>query len=250
MANNPLPDFVYVFKNSVIDGEDLKYSLRSLQNVPHGKVFVIGDKPSWLSDRCVYVSIPQRDDRPKFENSEENLRAACSDRRLSDNFVLMNDDFFIMKKIDFVPTLHRGLVTNVVAEYKSKHIDAPKYTNDMLLQKKQLEELNIKNILSYELHAPMPLNKNKYLEMIYKIKIIPSQRRTAYGNYYHLGGELIKDVKIYPDNSPRNPADFINNPDKYLRTHVFLSATNESFRSGLVGGYIKNQLDRKSAYEK
>ena len=44
---NGYPDIVYFVKPSE-DNDELKYSLRSLKNLNHGQVYLVGYRPSWV----------------------------------------------------------------------------------------------------------------------------------------------------------------------------------------------------------
>ena len=47
-------DIVYVYKQSGDGGQELKHSLRSLCNITHGKIFVVGDREDWFSDHIIH----------------------------------------------------------------------------------------------------------------------------------------------------------------------------------------------------
>jgi hypothetical protein len=102
-------DIVYIYRHSRDDGRELRYSLRSLSNVPHGKVFIIGDKPKWTKG---IVHVPASDPHGlKALNALHKITVACRDPRVSEDFVLMNDDFYVLKPIPGIPTLHRGTIS-------------------------------------------------------------------------------------------------------------------------------------------
>ena len=58
-------DIVYVVGENERN-ESLKYSLRSLKNIPHDDVYIIGHKPAWVKN-VKYVNRIQRV-RNKFQN--------------------------------------------------------------------------------------------------------------------------------------------------------------------------------------
>jgi hypothetical protein len=83
---------------------ELRYSLRSLSNLPHGRVLIVGHKPAWVTG----VEHISGNRRHSIEaNAVDNLRLACSGLD-ADRFVVMNDDFYIMSPLDSVPALHEG----------------------------------------------------------------------------------------------------------------------------------------------
>lgn len=58
----------------------------------------------------------------------------------------------------------------------------------------------------------------------------------AYGNYFNIGGENHKDVKI----------DSITRP---YRNSEYLSTNDKSFTQGIVGQQIRNKFNEKCKYE-
>ena len=79
--------------------DELIYSLRSLCNLPHDRVFLVGGCPKNI-DKSKVVYIPTEQKGTKWRNSTNNVKTACKDPRLSDDFILMNDDFFVLKPIN------------------------------------------------------------------------------------------------------------------------------------------------------
>ena len=55
-------DIVYVFHTDSGDDSELKYSLRSLENLPHRRVFIIGDKPSFEVKNLIYIPLDRISD--------------------------------------------------------------------------------------------------------------------------------------------------------------------------------------------
>src|SRR5689334_9814543 len=88
-------DVIYPYKRSPGDFE-LRYSLRSLENVPHDRVIIAGDFPSCISDRVTVVRNP-RHDADRYISSTSNILAAMERADVSDNFIVMNDDIFVLK---------------------------------------------------------------------------------------------------------------------------------------------------------
>lgn len=229
-------DVLYPLKE--VDGNfELRYSLRSLKNLPHGKVFVCGYRPTWLSDKVLSIEVPQNPHETKYLRSTKNLIAAMKDERLSDDFILMNDDFFVMLPVSYVPVLHRGPINDVINFYQTNHPNSP-YTAGLIQTFHRLENMGVENALSYELHAPMVFNKKKFLEVLeISLEMEGFGKRTLYGNINNIGGTLSEDVKF---TSPRRPI-FDNMP--------FISTDEGSFLYHQVGGYVRGRFLEPSPYE-
>lgn len=229
-------DVVYPYKSKG-DDEELRYSLRSLKNLPHGKVVIVGDRPEWLRD-VYHIPVKQRLSLTRFENSARNIYEASCDPKVSEDFILMNGDFYITKPIQEIPTYHRGNIAEVVSsEYggaDSLYIRIMKQVHKFLKSKGY-------PTLCYELHCPMVINKTKYRE-IHKLirnrhRIPHGSDRTLYGNMTDMGGTKIKDVKVYRPNDPI--------PDT-----EFLSSSPKSWVEGAFRDYIRASFPDKSKYEK
>ena len=94
-------DIVYFVKDSP-ENEELKYSLRSVEkNFPHKHVWFIGGKPKSLEpDKWLPV---KQNQVTKWANTSMLLRSACENPEISDDFVLFNDDFFILYPVEDLP---------------------------------------------------------------------------------------------------------------------------------------------------
>jgi len=88
-------NFVYICRGG--ENEELRYSLRSVVNsFPDSAVWVVGGIPKWYSGNK--ISIEQN--AGKWANAVNNLNAITESPDIPEEFVLMNDDFFITNKRD------------------------------------------------------------------------------------------------------------------------------------------------------
>lgn len=238
-------DIVYLVKNDPEnDSEELRYSLRSLSNLPHGNVFIVGEKPDWVQN---VTFIPVAQDKTKQENVLANMIAAANDSRVSNDFILMNDDFFIMKKLPHLPNMHFGLMQDSIRAYEKRYPEGSEYINSLKKVNDVLLERGIVAPISYELHTPMMLNRYSVLDML-STKEQLHQMRSYYGNMYHVGGMKADDVKLFID-PQHNPTVYNDNPVKYMDEQILLSATGGSFKRGIAGEYIRAKFTEKSIYE-
>ena len=98
-------DIVYYFQGE--NSEELKYSIRSVEeNLSFNRIFLIGDKPKWFKEtkRSIYIESKNLNIQACGLGSVPilHLRKLLNSKKMPDNFLLFNDDFFIMKKIDSV----------------------------------------------------------------------------------------------------------------------------------------------------
>lgn len=231
MAENA-PDIVIPVRPGD-DNEELRYALRSFEkNLRHRQIVIVGYKPSWLRN-VLYIPVPQTG--TKYRNSTRNLEAACEHPAVSEDFLLCNDDFFVLKRTDRMPVFHWGPVKDAERYYASRASGA--YLQGLRATKKRLAELGYNDPLSYELHLPMPMNKQKFLEVLDLGRKIPAlHKRTLYGNVAGLGGEEVTDPKI------------TTTGNRFPRKARFLSTMDSSWH-GPVGQYIKGLFPESSRYE-
>jgi len=239
-------DVVYLFKEDPENNsQELRYSLRSLKNIPHGKVFIVGEKPDWATN---IGHIPVSQSKTKGENVMMNLLTAAGSEQISDDFIMMNDDFFIMKKIQNMPDLNFGDMKSLITRYVTRYPEGSGYIDNMKKLYEVLTELGYGQPISYELHVPMVINRQNVQELRRSVSGLLYQFRTFYGNYFHIGGDTVGDVKIFI-NSQHNDPSYNNDPKGYMSRQTLLSATGGSFKNGKAGDFIKRAFPEKSNYE-
>jgi hypothetical protein len=203
-------DFVYICKPG--DNEELRYSIRSvLYSFPDAKIWLVGGKPSWYSGNYVYVD----QNHHKYANAINNLHAICDSNEISKEFVLMNDDFFIIKKIDKIDQFYNGLLSTKIDKY-TQITGLSMYIKKLMLTRTRLIDYGISNPLDYELHVPMIMEKEKLKRIISKY---PSCLwRSMYGNIYSVGGSQMDDVKIYTNKKHSARSNEITEHSTFLST--------------------------------
>ena len=83
--------------------KELRYALRSVEKhlSGYGEVFIIGYCPPWLQN---VVHIPATDGDKTYEHERNifnKIMLACKDERVSDTFLFMNDDHFLLQDFSF-----------------------------------------------------------------------------------------------------------------------------------------------------
>ena len=227
-------DYVYITRNG--DNEELRYSLRSIaKNAPEGRVWLVGGKPDWFNGNHISV----RDKASKFKNIADCLYTAASSDEISDDFILMNDDFFILENIaNFLP-LYGGTLASKIASYTSL-LGPTAYSGILGKAMKYIQSKGVEQPLDYDIHVPLQINKEKFLELVPRDTLAP---RSVYGNLANVGGTEILDVKTY--NNPRYRSksytyDKDNSP--------FISSNDDSF-SILYDSILAEMFPDPSPYE-
>ena len=230
-------DVVYIVRPGD-DNEELRYSLRSIDaNLAHARVVIAGYKPDWVKN-VYYIATDQTSD--KYTNAANNWAAAMADPEVTEDFIAMNDDFYVMQELQALPVQHRGLLEDVIGYY-AKH-PGP-YIANMRRTRDLLKQLGCDQPYSYALHTPMVMKKHwrkiaTQAAAVYGYPEHKIQMRTLYGNLWRIGGEAIADVKTSSaDHKPKN-------------NDMFLSSNDASFSRGIIGDYIREQFKVKSKYER
>lgn len=231
-------DIVIPVKSAMIN-EELRYCLRSIsKNFPHDRVWLAGYKPSWVSEAVgfITVNVPLGS---KYKKAAENILVACRDDRVSDNFYLFNDDFFVMKPIEKFEDRCRGTMKERLTELAGNKTP---YRYGLELAIDILKELGVRDPVDYGLHVPIAVNKGQWLEAWGAQSWLnregkPVHMRSIYGNLYKKRPPQISDVKI---------ADFDAPPPK---NSTFLSTNDDSFAQGEVGKYVREMFPDKCVYE-
>lgn len=229
-------DFAYICKEG--SNEELRYSLRSVDHsFPNSNVWVVGGRADWYSGK--HIQTKQNDH--KYNNAIENLHAICDSKEISDTFVLMNDDFYIIKKIDSIVDYHGGLLLNKIKKYEKINPGA-NYTKKLLLTYKKIKSLGIENPLDYELHIPMIMEKDKLKQSLsYGENLL---WRSIYGNLFNVGGEEMEDVKVYV----KGPL-VLKSYNLNKENHTYLSSADTSFDL-ILKEILRDKFNKKSRHEK
>ena len=223
-------NFVYICRDG--DNEELRYSIRSIyKNIESPNIWVVGGRPNWYSGN--YVKVDQR--YAKHVNARNNLKKIVSSKLIPDDFILMNDDFFIMNPVKDIPYMHGGSLLNKLSMFK-KYKTESSYTKMLSDTYDALFDMGIKDPFDYAVHVPIKVNKKLLSKIIYPSLSV----RTMYGNVYNVGGIQINDVKL-------SNKDWFNN--KYTDiSGTFISSNDKTFPI-LLENIFKFQFKDKSPLE-
>ena len=221
-------DIVYFLKESKTN-EELRYSLRSLSNFPHRKVWFVGGCPKgFIPDG--HIKEYQNDN--KWQNVHKMLKRVCQHKLITEDFWLFNDDFFVMKPIKEPCNYYNGDLYKRIVRLEDAYKRITPYSQLLRDCCKELESLGCET-KNYTLHVPMLINKIKMLELL-NVTDFPGFR-SLYANYYKIGGKEMSDVKV-------------TSLTKVLVGTEYLSTDENSF-NGKIGDYIREQFPKPSKYE-
>ena len=226
-------DIVYILKNDV-EPNELRYSLRSLSNFPHGKVWFYGGKPNGITpDR--HVPYQQKGIMP-WEKVINTIYEVSKNNEITEDFYLFNDDFYIMKPVGEMPVYYdRTLFRRIQAIEKTRGGARSLYTQQLRRTRDALQSEGYKTF-NYEVHMPMLINRKKAKRLIEDYPKM-CMFRSTYGNVYNIGGEQHKDMKIAnPELEPPKDCDF-------------LSTSDDPMEETAVGRFIMARFPEPCKYE-
>jgi hypothetical protein len=198
------------------DNDELRYSLRSLRNLPDVEtIWIVGHKPEWLK------GVEHLDGNPCDSgpvNVYANIRTICEHPDLPPDVLMMNDDFYITRPVGRIPAYYRGTLT--------EHINLPRtqakrgwWLDSLTATRTCLQAHGIPEPISYELHIPMKVNRADMADSLAMMQHVtpdnPPQWRSIYGNLSSIGGRQRDDVKTYGPAEPKEP--FHSTQDRSFR---------------------------------
>lgn len=202
---------VAVWYYRINDTDELKYSIRSaVKNLGIEKVFLVGDCPKWFkeSENSVFIkSEPRRDLGYSIAYVPwQHMESFVNSGLYSGEFLLFNDDFFVLKPIDEWIDYYRD-----IDDYDKKC-----GIHNRVYHRRELRAFNLLKIpfnsgRHYNLHMPMRMNtKNVKIALDFWKKQLNKdfEFRTTYGNMFKREDYPHRDVKYDSD------GEFLSGSDK------------------------------------
>lgn len=220
---------------------ELRFSLRSLENIEYRNVIVVGYRPPWLQN---VVHIPFRDGTIMrggsflgWKNVVQKEFLACNYSD-ADDIIFMNDDVYVLRKTDIGFYIRAENLTEILK--KSKERKRPMY---VLKAIRNIQKLFPQGVSAYA-HVPHRVNRLKYIELHSKYNLLAQQFLTCdvYVNEYRNSHqwEFQPDIKVYTD--PRQIQGILSN--KFF-------STGDSVAKRKDFAQIMNRLfPKKSKFEK
>ncbi len=216
---------------------ELRYCLRSIEKHLSGvgNVFIIGYCPEWVQN---IIHIPfEEDPRNRFRDRNIMLKMAeaCKDGRVSDNFLMVHDDHFLLADYqagDF-PYYHMGPMNEGQGQYG----ETKQNTKSLL---SFTETFN-----NFDCHCPILLNKQLFMRSVALAdwsKWYGYCMKTLYCVMNGIEGEYIDDIKI------RMPLDK-EMIEKLIAGRKWFSIGDRCFQPGGMKEVLNELYPNKSKYE-
>lgn len=227
-------DIIYILRNG--KNEELRYSLRSVEkNYPHKRVIFYGGKPDGI-EPDLFVPYTQPGDT-KWEKVRNTIELICKNDNLTEDFILFNDDFFIMKPVETPTNYYDGTLAERINSIERALFGRHSVYSDRLRHLAEtLKNAGVTNPLNYAHHTPMIINREKMLETLKKYPNEP-MFRALYGNINQIGGENMPDVKFYQRRQP-------------FPVGQYASTADESWSQEKIGQIIRGKFAMRSRFER
>lgn len=171
---------------------ELRYCLRSIEQFLSGvgDVFIVGHCPDWVTG-CIHIPADE-DPRNRFRdrNIMNKMLIACKDERVSDDFLMVHDDHFLLSDYDAgaFPYYHCGHMVPGQGQYgETKANTVALFCHDPY-----------ERISNYDAHCPILFNKDKFLKVTKSdwSKWYGYCLKTLYCILNGVQGEYMEDIKI------------------------------------------------------
>lgn len=175
------------------NSDELRMALRTIDSnfLSVRDVYIVGECPSWV-ENVIHIPSPQNDH--KRVNVGKAYREALAQKDLSEEFILWNDDMFILQPMREIPSWHGGPLRDFIKLYSNTYPTG--YYTEMARSTGHHIDGDLPH---WELHIPVKFNKTKLKELMGP-EISPRGLllRTLYGSAYGVSkSSFHEDVKIH-----------------------------------------------------
>ena len=231
-------DLVYILgKGSCWEDNELRFSLRSVEKFfKYNKIFIIGERPEWLTG--VTFIDAEDTDSCKLVNARNKYLIGAKHPAISKDFILMNDDFFILKEVDEIKYYGRGKIAQQIKMHRTQN---GYYFKSLVDTQSRLNEMGVDIVEDFEIHSPIIFNKEDLLSVIVTTGTKkPYLLRTAYGNLIGKKPTKVQDFKV---------GNMLELQKELKRDREFLSITGGIVVQKEFRDWIRAQYPEVSKFE-
>lgn len=180
---------------STWNNNELRFCLRGVEKhlKGYGNIFIIGEFPDWLTNIIHIPATDSKESKFRERNIFNKIMLACNDNRVSEDFLWISDDHFLLKEVSAIDfPLHQ---TGDLLEHCK--VLAPEQPYRRTIQN-TINTLTLP-VLNYDRHAPMLFNKERFKRSVGTLdwdKPFGYCIKTAYCNLNGLEGSYHPDYKL------------------------------------------------------
>lgn len=219
---------------------ELRFALRSVERYLQGTkdVYIVGrHKPSWASDEL--IRIPKSDVFTPALNIRDKLYYASTKNHVSDEFLYMNDDHYLLEEFDIetFPYFYSGTLVERMYEKRNNP-----YSNNL---EQTIKALMPKPTKNFDIHVPMRVEKKKMSGLIDAYVWSPPGFviKSLYCNTYGIAGINVNDCVI------TRPVRDKKKLDGMLSGRSFFSTFDGAINDMIIGK-LEELFPNKSRFEK
>ena len=227
-------NFIYICRAG--ENEELRYSLRSVDKFyPNANVWVVGGRPSWYVGN--YIEVEQTADA--FYNVKCSLEKIVEDSRIPNDIVVMNDDFFFVRRVRSFETYVSGTLQQRITDNLKNGINSS-YIRKLDKLKRYCKRYQ-NPPLDFDIHVPMPAQKDKIAQIVND----DLMWRSNYGNRFvdPKSVIVIEDVKVYPEGRYS-----FKSYDYRSRKYPFFSTQDDVFEK-VCKDFLSKRFPQPSRFE-
>lgn len=180
---------------SIWDHNELRFALRSAEKfIPDmGKVFIIGNKPHWIKNVINIVVQDKPEEVYKEHNICNKVLAACKHNGVSNDFIFMNDDHFLLAPFTGDNYYQQSLSATLL-----KRASQDTYYRSLNNTLRSLQHYSLPT-LNFDIHCPIIYNKREFAKVVSLYdweKSCGYVIKSLYCNTLRLLGIVDMDLKI------------------------------------------------------
>ena len=244
--NSEPVDVVYVLgTGSNWQNNEIRFSIRSLYKnlINFRNIYIIGEDPGFLKD----VIIVPHPDEIGPHNADGNIirkvLRACQIPELSQKFLFINDDHYIIKPVSasLIPPLHKGDLRC----FSDKFFRLNPWRKRLMRTREILLSKNL-NAYHFDLHTPILFDKTKFPKVVKKFDYqndIGYTMKSLYGNsvYKNPVKNTWHKVKVFEQKSL--------NQIQTLTQSAFLMALNDAGLNNSLKYFLHQSFPEPSPHE-
>lgn len=239
-------DLVYPVKFTD-DLEELRYSLRSIHAHAqglYGRVWIATREglPSWLTG---VHRLDAGDGGGKTHDIRSKIAAACANREVSQTFLLMCDDFYLVEPVTEWAAFHMGPTSEYVQRLLARTDTARGWLRCVTDTADWMAEQGYGDILARQGHRPLLWDKTRLADAL---NAYPTDRKLDVNGLYDIAGAGGIGTRGMNSKVRMDDAEFHEKTTN--RDIPWLSSNNGSFTHGLIGEHIRDMFPDPSPFER
>ena len=225
--------------------EELKYSLRSLEknaSILIDNVWIVGEMPTWASN---LNHLPAGNPFSRIEDFRAKVTAAANHPHVSEQFLLMHDDFFLIKPIEKFQAYHMGSLHDYIDEMFQDPTISRRYVKVVETTYNWMKSQGFSDQLTWQGHRPLLWDKARLAD---SLKKYPKGLALDVVGLYEMAGSEHRDYATRGVNSKVYETEVSLKEKLQQLDHPWLSTSDSAF-SGRAGAFIRQMFPEPSDYE-